>query len=438
MNDLDLNAGALAPVADEVDVPVARVHGKIPEGLAGTLIRNGPNPLDGRFHGQGVLDWWPEAAMLHAVSITADGRCAYRNRWVRTRRWQAHHGATDAGGWVDSNPNVNVLHHAGEILALAEGGPPVAVDAHLDTLGAPVVHAPVAAGMTAHPKVEPESSELSYVHLGPAGLRYGVLDPAGHRVVDQAVTLTGRPGMMHDMAITATRAVLMDLGVGFDFSMLERGFRLPVCWQPERGSRLGVLPRRGGPVRWLEIEPCFIQHVVNAWDSGPHSLVFEAVRYPHYFRPDGSGGFLRDSLGVLWRYEIDLARGSVAEGPMGERSVELPRIDERRTGRRHRYVYSVAQPTDQEMRGVVQLDVDSGAERVHAVAPGDQNSEAVFVADPAGRAEDDGWLLVCVYRGASDSSELRILDARDPAEVLATVTLGRRIPAGFHGAWIPA
>jgi carotenoid cleavage dioxygenase-like enzyme len=30
-----------------------------------------------------------------------------------------------------------------------------------------------------------------------------------------------------------------------------------------------------------------------------------------------------------------------------------------------------------------------------------------------------------------------VLDARDIREPLATVALGRRIPAGFHGAWIP-
>jgi hypothetical protein len=26
---------------------------------------------------------------------------------------------------IDTNPNVNIIHHAGEILALAEGGPPL-------------------------------------------------------------------------------------------------------------------------------------------------------------------------------------------------------------------------------------------------------------------------------------------------------------------------
>lgn len=51
---LDLNAGALAPVADEVELTAVPVCGTVPEALTGTLMRNGPNPLSGRFQGQGV------------------------------------------------------------------------------------------------------------------------------------------------------------------------------------------------------------------------------------------------------------------------------------------------------------------------------------------------------------------------------------------------
>lgn len=452
MMGLDLNAGALAPVADEVALTGLPVDGAVPPALAGTLMRNGPNPLSGRFEAQGVLNWWPEAAMLHAVSF-ADGRAlGYCNRWVRTRRWQDHVGASSDSVLVDTNPNVNVLAHGGEILALAEGGPPLRVDRQANTLGPPRVHGLLADGMTAHPKVDPQRDELRYFHLGPGGLRYGVVDAAGRRTVEQPVPLGpggGAPGMMHDMAITATHSVLMDLNVGFDFALLERGYRIPVRWQPERRSRLGVMPRQGGEVRWLEIEPCFIQHVVNAWDTGPDGLVMDVVRYPWYFRLDDGGGYRPDPLGVLWRFEIDLRRGAVTERALtpaaaaspagaGPLNVELPRINESRTGQLNRFTYAVLQPSDVEMRGVVKFDAERGALQIHPVAPGDQNSEAVFVPDPAGTAEDDGWLLVCVYRQATHSTEIRVLDARDIREPLATVALGRRIPAGFHGAWIPA
>ncbi len=50
----------------------------------------------------------------------------------------------------------------------------------------------------------------------------------------------------------------------------------------------------------------------------------------------------------------------------------------------------------------------------------------------------DGVLvLVCVYRRATDTSDLVILDGNDIERApVATVRLPRRIPAGFHGAWL--
>lgn len=90
------------------------------------------------------------------------------------------------------------------------------------------------------------------------------------------------------------------------------------------------------------------------------------------------------------------------------------------------------------MRGLLKFDADGRVIGAHPVPAPDQNSEPVFVPDPAGTAEDDGWILLCVYRHASHSSEVRVLDARDLREPVATVSLGRRIPAGFHGAWVPA
>ena len=73
--------------------------------------------------------------------------------------------------------------------------------------------------------------------------------------------------MMHDMAITATHSILLDLNVAYDFSMLSRGYRMPLRWDDDRKARLGVIPRHGGKMRWFEVAPCFIQHVVNAYDA---------------------------------------------------------------------------------------------------------------------------------------------------------------------------
>lgn len=447
---LDLNAGVLAPVTDEVDLAGPSelpVTGSLPPDLAGTLVRTGPNPLSGRFDGRGVLNWWPGAAMWHAVGLREGQAVSYRNRWARTRRWAEAKDPDRAAGLVDSNPNVNLVAHGGEILALAEGGPPVAMTAGLDTVGPAARHPLLVDGSTAHPKLDPITGELVsfQTRWAPPFLRYTVSGPGGEAVVDTAVESAapaGGPSMMHDLAITATRSIVMDLSVAYDLSMLGEGFTIPVRWFDDRPSRLGILPRHAGDVTWLEIEPCFIQHTVNAYDADDDRVVLDVVRYPWYFRRNDDDGFAPDPLGVLWRYELDPGTETVTETQLDDANLELPRIDERRTGRRNRYLWAAEQPTGTEFRGVVRHDLDTGRVQRHVPPPGDQNSEPVFVprlgASGSTLAEDDGWILSCVYRAATDTTDLVVLDAADlGAGPVASVHLPRRIPAGFHGAWLP-
>jgi carotenoid cleavage dioxygenase-like enzyme len=441
MPAIDLNTGALAPVVTEVDLADPCVVGEIPRGLNGVLVRNGPNPLEGRFQGNDVLSWWSEAAMLHGVSFQ-DGRVtAYRNRWARTQRWARVHDPDSARSLLDTNPNVNVLQHAGEILALSEGGAPLAITAELETLGATRSHLGLAGGMTAHPKVDPQTGELMSFRANwhQPWLRYGVTNSKGTQSINVAIDLPS-PSMMHDMAITATHSILLDLNIAYDFSLLSRGYRVPLRWHDERKARLGVIPRHGGKMCWFEVAPCFILHVVNAYDADESIIVLDVVRYSRYLRlADNSAAFEDNPLGVLWRYVIDLDRGNVTERQMDDVGIELPRINEGRTGRSYRFLYAAEQPTNTEIRGVVRYDLGSGSMQRYKVPKGDQNSEPVFVSRAMASGEDDGWLLVCVYRHTTDTSDLVILDGRNiESDPLATVRLPRRIPAGFHGTWLPS
>lgn len=437
MNSVDM--AAFAPVLDELDLSTFEVVGEIPHDLNGTLVRNGPNPLSGQFETEDVLSWWPEAAMLHGITLSNGKATGYRNRWVRTQNWANHKDNGESARYQDTNPNVNVISHGGEILALGEGGQPLVISRSLETLGASVTHPTLQRGVTAHPKADPVTDELMVFKSDwqEPWLRYGVLDATGSETLDVEIEVPA-PSMMHDMAITETHSILLDLNVGFDFSMFELGFRIPICWQHSRQSRLCVLPRHGGEIRWIEIEPCFIQHVVNAYNDTDGTIVLDVVRYSSYFTRNAEGdGFLPNPLGVLWRYRIDLKQGTASESQVDDLCIELPRINENFTGKPNRYFYALEQPEDNIMRGVIRYDLLTGSRDRHKVDEGDQNSEPVFIPRKNSTDEADGWVLACVYRKASNTSELRILDASDlSSSPVATIKLGRRIPAGFHGAWI--
>ena len=351
-------------------------------------------------------------------------------------------------------PNVNVVEFNGETWALAEGGLPALLSENISSTRRKNLHSGFSQGMCAHPKVDAVSGEMMLFRAdwAPPYLRYGVLSQQGQPMVDLPIELNA-PVMMHDMAITATYSVFFDTNVAYDFDMLNRGFALPLRWMPERCARIGICPRLASSsdsIRWFDIENCFIQHVANAYDGGS-KIVLDVIRYSEFLVPrDNEPGFIANPLGYLWRYELDLNSGLVSECALLDRAMELPRINEFLTGRQNRYVYAVLQPSDEEMRGLIKVDLQSGAHQIHHIAPGDQNSEAVFVPRAKGDIprkfeetnkstnEDDGWLLVCVYRAATHTSDIIVLDARNiSSEPLATVKLPCRIPAGFHGTFVP-
>lgn len=54
------------------------------------------------------------------------------------------------------------------------------------------------------------------------------------------------------------------------------------------------------------------------------------------------------------------------------------------------------------------------------------------------RGEDDGYLLTYVHDPERGASDLLVLSAEDfTGAPLAAVHLPVRVPAGFHGSWIP-
>jgi carotenoid cleavage dioxygenase len=89
-----------------------------------------------------------------------------------------------------------------------------------------------------------------------------------------------------------------------------------------------------------------------------------------------------------------------------------------------------------DFEGVIKFDFENGTSQAHYYGDSEVSGEHVFAADPAGTAEDDGWLMSFVTDRATETSELVILDARDvQAEPVARVKMAARVPIGFHANW---
>ncbi|WP_308439663.1 carotenoid oxygenase family protein [Streptomyces spinoverrucosus] len=72
----------------------------------------------------------------------------------------------------------------------------------------------------------------------------------------------------------------------------------------------------------------------------------------------------------------------------------------------------------------------------HPPHPGREPGEAVLVPAADHTREDHGWLLSIVTDRTGERSDLIVLDAATLQQA-AAVRLPRRVPAGFHGSWIP-
>ncbi len=277
-------SGHMTPMADELDVTGLAVSGELPPGLRGSFVRNGPNPLFDPIGRYNVLDG---DGMLHGVTV-GDGAASYRNRWVRSRGLQAElvlgraiypglgnvmdfpdRSLTRDAGPVKNVANTHIIRHAGRYLALWEGGLPTEVTPTLDTVGEHDFGGRLRGAMTAHPRIDPRTGELvcfAY-SLFPPYLHYFVVDASGDLVHSVDLDLPA-PVMMHDFVITEDHAVFLDSPIVFNMESLGNG---PMTsWRPENGTRLGVLPRRGGAddITWYEIEPGHVQHFWSGWAEG--------------------------------------------------------------------------------------------------------------------------------------------------------------------------
>jgi carotenoid cleavage dioxygenase-like enzyme len=432
-------SGNYAPVAQEVTSHDLPVIGTLPDALCGRYLRNGPNPLGSPE--PSTYHWFSGGGMVHGIRIR-DGRADwYRNRYVRSADVAAELGEAARPGPVfaglDFAANTNVLEQGGRTFALVEaGGRPYELTFELETVGPSDFSGTLPAGYTAHPKRDPQTGELhaiSYYWGWGSVVQYSVVATDGlvRKVTDIPV---GGPVSIHDMSLTERFAVVYDLPVVFDMDLAMSGVGFPYRWDPDYQARVGLLPREGsGDVTWLEVEPCYVFHPMNAYDLGG-TVVVDLVRYDRMFDTSRLGP--DECPPTLERWTLDPVAGKVTTETLDDRSQEFPRVDERVVGRRHRYGYATSFLENDG--ALLKHDLENRTSEARRLHTGGGDAEAVFVPAGPDAAEDDGWLLSLVYDAERDASELLVLNAADfTGDPQAVVSLPQRVPFGFHGNWVP-
>ena len=456
--------GAWTPLREEVDATDLEViEGAIPADLDGVYLRNTENQVHqplGRFHpfdGDG---------MIHLIDFK-DGKATYRNRFVRTRGFEAEQEAGGSlwGGLADpvtlarrpgfcahgslkDSSSTDVVVHAGRALStFYQCGEGYRLDAEtLEPLGVES-WVPID-GISAHPKVDEATGELMFFNYSKHApyLHYGLVDRHNRLLRYIPVPLPG-PRLPHDMAFTQHYAILNDLPVFWDAALLERNIH--AVRMHDLPSRFALVPRHGvtEEIRWFEAAPTYVLHWLNAYEEGGEVILdgyFQENPTPRPAR-DAPAGFEHMMAYLdeqsfqpkLHRWRFNLRDGATREAHLDERVMEFGMINQRHAGRKYRYAYStVSEPGWFLFTGLIKNDLETGESWEYHLAPGRYLSETPFAPRAGATDEDDGWLISFIIDENAGGSECVILDARRIQDgPICKIALPHKLCSGTHACW---
>jgi carotenoid cleavage dioxygenase-like enzyme len=454
--------GIYAPVMDEVTQRDLTVIGEIPRDLNGMFVQNGANP---RFMPTAAgYSWFDGDGMVQGVEID-DGRLVFRSRWVKTAGLAEDIAAGQAtyigslakpgaGKRHKNVANTDVVYHSGRLLALWwEGGEPYELSLpDLETKGAFRYNDTLQAGMTSHAKIDPKTGELFFISWGarPPYLSVGVAGNDGRIAHHVPVDLAG-PRVQHDLGISDRFISVFDFPMTLDFQRPGQN-SLGFVLDHEKPARIGLLDRKDlrKQVQWFEVKPCFMWHLSSAWDEGDEFVLvgvridgatrFDERGVAHDDLPLVDGEHRFDSHPYMWR--LNTRTGAVVERQLDDAYVEFPRVNDDYicSGARYSYMANVA--TDQKTlktNGLIKYDLQTQRKQTLYVPKGHVCYEASFAPRDGGSGEDDGYLVNFVTNESDFTSELWVTPAQDiESGPVARVKLPQKVPAKFHGRWLPS
>jgi carotenoid cleavage dioxygenase len=305
------------------------------------------------------------------------------------------------------------------LLATVEGGPlPYELSEELDTVGPCDFNGTLPGGFAAHTKLDWRTGDLHAIAYFCAWdhVQHVVIGPNRQVSHTTDIPVPDAP-MMHDFALTENHVIPLDLPVTFSMDAVSAGSELPYAWNPAHQARVGLLPRNGSAVetRSLEIDPCFVFHTLNA-DEDSGRVVVDLCVYDRAYDVATMNGPCPVTLD---RWTVDPIGAKVTQQRLDDRHQEFPRIDDRLTGRRHRFGYSAVigdgiEATSSLEHGIISHGVGNAVRKHDLVAgtveaqefgEGASPGEAVFAPASADAGEDDGYVMAYVHdpdRGAAD------------------------------------
>ncbi len=438
--------GLNAPMDRELTLDQLKVTGTIPASLDGRYLRIGPNPIVAP--AAASHHWFVGDGMVHGLRLKDGQALWYRNRWIRSTAVSKALGEERVPGPRNRSDtvNTNVVGHGGKTWALVEaGGYPVELGEELQTVAHNPFEGTLKGSFSAHGHLDTTTGELHaicYDATDQNTIRHVVVGADGRVRREEPIAVQHGPSV-HDCMVTRQYVIVLDLPVTFSMATLVAGYTFPYKWNPEHRARVGLLKKDapGSETVWCDVDPCYVFHPCNGFETDDGKIILDVVAHATMFEDSRIGPDAKGSRFERWT--IDPVARQVARTVIDDRPQEFPRPDERRLGQPYRHAYVAGLKHDDEGQFVgdqvlIHHDLHSGAREVHDFGPGRHVGEFVFEPRHPGSAEGDGWLMGFVVDARHQTTDFVILDAQNfTGPPQAVVTIPHRIPAGFHGNWVP-
>ncbi len=456
--------GPWLPNFDEYTATDMEVIGEIPKDIDGVYVRNTENPV---LEPLGHYHPFDGDGMLHSISFK-EGIAEYRNRFVRTKGFEAEQMAGEAlwagiannpalskrPGWgaqghVKDSSSTDVVIHAGKILSTfwqcGDGYrlDPYTLEQHGAESWTPIE------GISAHPKVDENTGELLFFNYSkhPPYQHYGVVDKNNKLIHYTPVPLPG-PRLPHDMAFTKNYSILVDLPLFWDPELLKDNHH-HARFYDNMPTRFGIIPRYGNQdeVVWFDAAPTYVLHWMNAYEEGDEVVLegyFQDNPSPEPLpgMPKAVGQLMANIdqhsfQSKLHRWRFNLKTGEVKEERLDDRVLEFGSFNQQYAGSKTRYLYSTwTKPGWFLFSGIVKHDFESGESWSLPFGEERYGSEAPFVPRVNAKDEDDGYLVSFITDMKENRSECILVDAKDiEAGPVCRIMLPHRICSGTHATW---
>jgi carotenoid cleavage dioxygenase-like enzyme len=468
-NTMDFT-GHNAPSRVECEIFDLVVEGKLPQEINGSWFQSVPDPQYPPMLG---TDTYLSGDGMIRKFAFSNGHVDFKQRYVRTERWQLERRARRSLYGLYRNPytddpsvrgkgrgaaNTTPIFHGGRLLTLKEDSRPWEVDPQtLETIGEWSYEGKLRSQtVTAHPRLDPETGELYFFGYEASGLAsrdvaYCVADRNG-RLVREDWFQVPYCALMHDFVVTKEHAIFPGFPIVADLARMQAG-GAHWAWDQTKESFIGVMPRAGrvSEMRWFRAPPCSVFHFVNGFSEGSKVHVDMCVSNVPAFEFMRMAGNLHlpqhELRGNVVRWTFDLAKPAdrpeeTVLAPAGD----FPRVADKNLMTDHDVMYYeqldlrfgppiISGPVGAGFNTIARVDMRNG--KVTSLFAGPNRTVQEHVHIPSRQPDHEGYLAYIVDRHDENQAEIHVVEAAHIEKgPLATIRIPLRLRSGVHGNWV--